>query len=116
MKKTGMTLFVAGLTLLPTMAMSNDFSTVTRVQYVMDCMDANPKMNVYEAVHKCSCVADKLAAVFTQREFEDINAGFMYRNLPADRGAMLRDDKDLSSGVKLFKKTHSEAYQSCRIR
>ena len=40
------TLFATGLALLPTMAMSNDFSTVTRVHFVMDCMEANPKMNV----------------------------------------------------------------------
>ncbi|MCX4188125.1 hypothetical protein [Methylophaga sp. OBS4] len=116
MKIAGITLIAAGLTVVPTMAMSNDFSTVTRVQYVMDCMEANPHMNVYEGAHKCSCVVDKLAEVFSQTEFEDISAGFMYRNLPADRGATFRDDKQIRSGLKLFEKTQTEAYQSCRIR
>jgi hypothetical protein len=116
MKIAGITLIAAGLTVVPTMAMSNDFSTVTRVQYVMDCMEANSHMNVYEGVHKCSCVVDKLAEVFTQTEFEDISVGFMYRNLPADRGATFRDDKQIRSGLKLFEKTQAEAYQSCRIR
>jgi len=116
MNKAGLTLVVAGLTLLPGLAMSNDFSTVTRVHYVMDCMDNHSGMNVYESVHKCSCVADKIAEVFTEREFEDINAGYMYRNLPADRGATFRDDKQITSGIKLFEKTHAEAYQACNLR
>ncbi len=115
MKKAGMTLFAAGLVMLPAMAMSNDFSTVTRVHYVMDCMTANEDMNVYESTHKCSCVVDKLAEVFTAEEFEDLNVGFMYKNLPADRGATFRDDKQIRSGLKLFEETHAKAYKECRI-
>lgn len=116
MKIAGMTMLAAGLTVLPTMAMSNDFSTVTRVQYVMDCMTANSDMNVYEGVHKCSCVVDKLAEVFSEKEFEDISVGYMYKNMPADRGATFRDDKQISSGLKLFNETNEKAYKECRIR
>ncbi len=108
-------LFATGLALLPTMAMSNDFSTVTRVHFVMDCMDANPNMNVYEGVHKCSCVADKLAEAFSEKEFEDISAGFMYKNLPADKGAEFRDDKGIKKGLKLFQEVNQTAYKECRI-
>jgi hypothetical protein len=116
MKIAGTSLIAAGLMILPTMAMSNDFSTVTRVHYVMDCMSANPELNVYEATHKCSCVVDKLAEVFTQKEFEDISVGFRYKNLPADRGATFRDDKQIKTGLKLFEQTHADAYKACRIR
>lgn len=117
MKKAGMTLFAAGLAMLPAMAMAdNDFSTVTRVHYVMDCMAANPDMNVYEGTHKCSCVVDKIAEVFTEKEFEDISAGYMYKNLPADRGATFRDDKGIKSGLQLFEETNAKAYEECRIR
>jgi len=107
----------AGLFLLPSITMANDFSTVTRVQFVMDCMELNQgKMNAYETVHKCSCVVDELAKTFTQTEFEDANAGFRFRNLPGDRGAQFRDDKGVQSGIKLFKQAHSDAYEECRIR
>jgi len=117
MKKTSMSLLVAGLVTLPTLAIANDFSTVTRVHYVQDCMQLNAgKMNVYEASHKCSCVVDKLAEVFTQTQFEDANAGFQFSNLPGDRGGMFRDDTDVQDGIALFKKTHADAYDSCRIR
>lgn len=108
---------VAGLFLLPGVSMANDFSTVARVQFVMDCMTLNEgKMNVYESVHKCSCVLDKIAESFTQSEFENANAGFRFRNLPGDRGAQFRDDKGVTSGIKLFKQVHADAYDSCRIR
>jgi len=116
MKIAGTSLIAAGLMILPTMAMSNDFSTVTRVHYVNDCMTANADMNVYEGTHKCSCVIDKIAEVFSEKEFEDISVGFRYKNLPADRGATFRDDKDITSGLKLYDKTIVEAYEECRIR
>jgi len=116
MKKAGMTLIAAGMTILPALSMANDFSTVTRVQYVMDCMTANPQLNVYEGAHKCSCVVDKIAEVFTQQEFEDISVGYMYKNLPADRGATFRDDKGVRKGLKLFEETNANAYKECRIR
>ncbi|MDH5358496.1 MAG: hypothetical protein OEY48_02475 [Gammaproteobacteria bacterium] len=116
MKKGSMSLLAAGLVVIPGIGLANDFSTVTRVQYVLECMDANPKMNVYEAVHKCSCVADKLADVFSQREFEEANTGFQMRNMPADRGGMFRDDADVKEGIGLFQKTHADAYDNCRIR
>ena len=117
MKHPRLSLIAAGLLVLPAAGMANDFSTVTRVQYVMDCIQVNErKMNIYEATHKCACVIDKLAAVFTQRDFEDADTGFQLRNLPGDRGGVFRDDTDVSSGIGLFKKTHIEAYASCRIR
>ncbi|WP_438971726.1 hypothetical protein [Methylophaga sp.] len=116
MKIAGKSLIAAGLMILPTLGMTNDFSTVTRVHYVMDCMTANEGMNVYEGTHKCSCVVDKLAEVFTEREFEDISVGFRYKNLPADRGATFRDDKNIQSGLKLYEKTTAEAYKACRIQ
>ena len=117
MKKASMLLLAAGLVALPGLGVANDFSTVTRVHYVQDCIKLNEgKMNIYETTYKCSCVVDKLAEVFTQSQFEDVNAGFQYRNLPGDRGGMFRDDTDVKDGITLFQETHVAAYESCRIR
>ena len=117
MEKTGMSLLADGSVVLPGLGIPNDFSTVTRVHYVQDCISLNEgKMNIYESTYKCSCVVDKLAEVFSQTQFEDANAGFQFRNLPGDRGGMFRDDTDVTDGISLFKKTHAEAYKTCRIR
>jgi hypothetical protein len=117
MKHPRLSLIAAILLMLPGISVANDFSTVTRVQFVMECMQLNAEnMNLYEATHKCSCVVDKLAEVFTQREYEDANTGFQMRNMPGDRGGVFKDDADVTSGIGLFKKTHADAYASCRIR
>jgi hypothetical protein len=117
MKHPRLSLLAASLLILPAVTVANDFSTATRVQYVMDCIQLNgAKMNLYEATHKCSCVVDKLAEVFTEREFEDANTGFQLQNMPGDRGGVFKDDADVTDGIGLFKKTHEEAYKSCRIR
>ena len=117
MNKAGITLLMAGLLTLPGISSANDFTTVTRVQYVQDCIASNQgKMNIYEATNKCSCVIDKLAESFTQVEFEDADTGFQYRNLPGDRGAMFRDDTDVVDVIDEFQKAHVEAYKSCRMR
>jgi len=64
MKHPQLSLIAASLLMLPGIGMANDFSTVTRVQFVMECIQLNDgKMNLYEATHKCSCVVDKLAEV-----------------------------------------------------
>jgi len=117
MKKISISVLFAGVLALPSLSVANDFTTVTRVHYVQDCITLNEgKMNIYEATYKCSCVIDELAAVFTQRQFEDANAGFQFSNLPGDRGGMFRDDMDIKDGIALFKETHAAAYESCRIR
>lgn len=116
MKKISLAMLAAGMVVLPSLASANDYSTVTRVQYVMDCMHANPGMNVYEAVNKCSCVVDKLAENFSQREFEDINTAYQLRNMPADKGGEFRDDQISKDSMKKFQKVHAEAYKYCRIK
>ena len=116
MKKISLAMLAAGMVVLPSISSANDYSTVTRVQYVMDCMHANPSMNVYEAVNKCSCVVDQLADNFSQREFEDINTAYQLRNMPADKGGEFRDDPGSKSLMKKFKKVHAAAYKYCRIR
>jgi len=116
MRRAGLSLLVAGLVIAPSLVMANDFTTVTRVHYVQECIDANPKMNLYEATYKCSCVIDKIAEEFTQTAFEEANTGFQLRNMPADRGGMFRDDADVTDGIRTFKQVHEDAYKSCKIR
>ncbi|MCB2425926.1 hypothetical protein [Methylophaga pinxianii] len=119
MKKTSLTVLFASMAMLSAAAIADDhvdFSTVTKVQYVTDCMQANNKLNVYEGINKCSCVVDKLDEAFTQTEFEDISTAYMYRNLPADRGAQFRDDKGLSSGMDKYEEVSATAYKECRIQ
>ncbi|ODN67435.1 MULTISPECIES: hypothetical protein [Methylophaga] len=119
MKKASLTVLLASMSMLSATAFADgvaDFSTVNKVQYVNDCMQANTKLNLYEGVHKCSCVIDLLDDAFTQTEFEDISTAYMYRNLPADRGAQFRDHKELRSEIKKYEEVSAAAYKTCRIQ
>ena len=117
MKKTSISLIIAGMMTLPSISTANNFLTVTTVQYVQQCIELNSgTMNLYESTYKCSCVVDKLAEVFTQTEFEEADTGYQLKNMPGDRGGEFRDDKNVMSGIGLFQKTHAEAYASCRMR
>ena len=96
MKKTSLTVLFASMTMLSASAIADDhmdFSTVTKVQYVNDCMQANTNLNVYEGVHKCSCVVDKLDEAFTQT-----------------------DDEGLSGGIDKYEEVSASAYKECRIQ
>jgi hypothetical protein len=116
MRRVSLPMLLAGLMAIPAASYANDFSTVTRVHYVQECIDSNPKMNLYEATYKCSCVVDKLAEEFTQKEFEEADTGFQMRNFPADRGAMFRDDADVVDGIGRFNHVHAQAYVDCKIK
>lgn len=119
MKKTSLTVLFASMTMLSATAIADnqmDFSTVTKVQYVHDCMEANTDLNVYEGVHKCSCVVDKLDEAFNQTDFVDISTAYMYRNMPADKGAQFRDNEGLSDGIDKYEEVSATAYKECRIQ
>ncbi len=123
MKKAGLVLLMSTMIGAPLGVMAesnttsrNDYPTDMRVKYVLDCMDRNAKMNVYESVHKCSCVIDKVAEKLTIREFEDGAVTFRLKNLPADRGGVFRDNDDAQESLVSLKQVQAEAYDACRIK
>lgn len=115
MKKAGFSILFAGLIAMPAMAVTNDYPTSVRVQYVLDCMTANQKLNVYEAVSKCSCVIDEIAEKFTLRDYEDATISFQMKNMAADRGGVFRDDDDANSDIGKFKQIQNDAYKTCKL-
>ena len=98
------------------MAEKNNYPTEMRVKYVLDCMTHNGDMNVYESTSKCSCVIDKIAEDFTEREFDDGAVTFQLMNMPADRGATFRDNKEAQTSLKTLKSAQMEAYDACNIK
>jgi hypothetical protein len=119
MKKLGLMVLMGSLLSTP-MVMAeqekNDYPTKMRVQYVLDCMDSHPKMNVYESVHKCSCVIDKIAEKLTDREFDDGAVTFKLKNLPADRGGVFRDNDEGQESLVSLKQAQEAAYDSCKLK
>ncbi|MCC5795783.1 MAG: hypothetical protein JJU48_00480 [Methylophaga sp.] len=114
MKKLSISLFAAAIVSIPSVAAANDFSTMTRVMYVQDCVEANPHMNLYESTNKCSCVIDEIAKEYTQLEYEDAAASYKYRNMVADRGRTVR--QNTREAVGKFEKLLLTSYETCKMR
>ena len=114
MKKLSISLFAAAMVSVPGLAAANDFSTLTRVMYVQDCVEANPHMNLYESTNKCSCVIDEISKEYTQLEYEDAAASYKYRNMVADRGRTVR--QNTREAVSKFEVVLQASYESCKMR
>lgn len=115
MNKVSKTLLAAAMITLPGIVMAHDYSTVTRVHYVQECLHANDDMNIYEGTNKCSCVIDQIAEVFDEPTFQELDAGYTYSNMTADRGKTVRNSTGLSDELKLFEATLLSSYEQCRI-
>jgi hypothetical protein len=116
MNKACKTLLAAALVALPGLAMANDYATTTRVHYVQECIHANSEMNIYEGTYKCSCVIDQIAEKFDENKFQELNAGYTFRNMVADRGRTVRGSPNLSEELVEFQDTLLAAYQQCKLK
>ncbi|EMR12662.1 hypothetical protein MPL1_09290 [Methylophaga lonarensis MPL] len=114
MNKLSTSLFAAAMIAIPSLAAANDFSTMTRVQYVQECVQSNPHMNLYESTNKCSCVIDEIAKEYNQVEFDDAAASYKYRNMVADRGRTVRQNS--REAVSKFEKVLLTSYETCKMR
>lgn len=116
MNKAFKTLSAAALVAMPGLLMAHDYATTTRVHYVQECIHANPDMNIYEGTYKCSCVIDQIAEKFDENTFQELNAGYTFGNMVADRGKTVRGSTNLSEELQLFQETLLSAYQHCKLK
>ncbi len=110
--------FIAGLLLallLPAAASAaNDFPTVARVEYVLDCM-REAKTPPQESLYKCSCVIDNIAQKVSYDEFIELSTLANAIPIAGERGGALRDLKDGRKRVSSLRQLQSEARRSCLV-
>ncbi len=68
----------------------NDFPTLARVEYVMQCMLERGGQN-YDNLYHCVCAADTLASKLSYEEFAQAQAFTYLYNTPGERGGEFRD-------------------------
>ena len=91
---------------------SNDFPTLARVEYVLQCMLEHGGQN-YDNLYHCVCAADTLASHLTYDEFAQAQTFTYLYNTPGERGGEFRDppqSKDLRTRLKEAKVS---AQQKC---
>jgi hypothetical protein len=114
--KLSMTIRLLPLTLLllAGAAGANDFPTVDRVNYVMECMRTHPGAH-FEMVSKCSCAVDALAKQVKYADYVEMNTAANANSIGGERGSYIRDTEALQSKIKRYRELQNRAKKGCFI-
>jgi hypothetical protein len=91
---------------------SNDFPTLTRVEYVLSCMQEKGGKN-YDNLYHCVCAVDKIAAQMSHEEFMQAQTFETNKNLAGERGGVFRDPPQSKTLRDKLKAVNDEAVASC---
>jgi hypothetical protein len=89
----------------------NDYPTLARVEYVVDCMRTTGPAE--ENVYKCACVIDRIAEKMKYDDFVEASTFSKYASTAGERGAVFRDTDDAKKKAKLYRETETGAFKSC---
>lgn len=94
------------------LAHANDFPTRARVEFVLDCM-SNSKAPSQEALYKCSCAIDAIAAKVSYAAWVDLSTIANSITMAGERGGVIRDMKDGRKLSASFRELQENARKSC---
>ncbi|HPE58740.1 MAG: hypothetical protein KDI15_09595 [Thiothrix sp.] len=112
-------LLLGGMLLtLPVMAAEerpvNDFSTQTRVEYVLGCMSQYGGEN-YDNMYHCACAIDKIAALMSHDTYISSTTLAAMIDTPGERSGVFRDATGGRKAVRAFQQTLRDAEASCGL-
>ena len=93
-------------------APANDFPTLTRVEYVLSCMQEKGGRN-YDNLYHCVCAVDKIAAKMSHEEFMQAQTFETNKNLAGERGGVFRDPPQSKVLRDKLKAVNDEAVAAC---
>lgn len=91
------------------------YSTVLRVEFVLECM-RDREGTRYEMMNKCSCVLDRLGEIYSADEFVDARTTSKAITISGERGAVLRDNEQVKQVVFAFRDAVKRAEADCFLR
>ena len=112
MKKMRLLLLLAAGS--PMVAHANDFPTTDRVEYVLECMAAQPGKQEY--LYKCSCTIDRIAQQVGYIEYVEISTALRYQGLRGPGGAAFRDPESVQAMANKYKTLQAKARSACDIK
>jgi hypothetical protein len=89
----------------------NDYPTDVRADYVFACMQTNGRTR--EALEKCSCSIDQIAALLPYKEYEAAETVMSVRQKGGENVAMFNSYAPLLEKVKNLKRAQVEAELRC---
>jgi hypothetical protein len=114
MKTTLLRLIPLALASFGGAAAANDFPTVDRVNYVMECMRTHPGSH-FEMVSKCSCAVDALAKQIKYADYVELSTATNANSIGGERGSYIRDVDVLQVKIKRYRELQTRAKQGCFI-
>jgi hypothetical protein len=97
----------------PLGAYANDFPTVDRVEYVIECMKNHKGKHEY--LYKCSCVIDHIAKELGYEEYVETSTALRNQSLSGPRGAEFRDPDLIKQMAKKYKTSQAGANKACFV-
>jgi hypothetical protein len=91
---------------------NNDFPTLTRVEYVLSCMQEKGGKN-YDNLYHCVCAVDKIAAKMSHEEFMQAQTFETNKNLAGERGGVFRDPPQSKVLRDKLKAVNEDAISAC---
>ncbi len=91
---------------------ANDFPTLTRVEYVLSCMQEKGGKN-YDNLYHCVCAVDKIAEKMSHEEFLQAETFETNKNLAGERGGVFRDPPQSKALRDKLKTVSDEAIAAC---
>ena len=90
----------------------NNYPTLDRVQYVLECAQNYPDKVHQEMVFKCSCAIDEIAKQISYDDFINDWTASKAISIAGDRGA-IREHQMVKGMVKQFKDVQGSAQKTC---
>ena len=108
-------LVLSGCASTPEQIPVNDFSTQTRVEYVLECMNQRGGQS-YQHFYPCVCSVDKIATMLSNAEYTQAQTYARFRSLPGERGSVFRDPPKARNLRKRLTEAKSLAAKVCNLK
>jgi hypothetical protein len=95
-------------------APANDFPTVARVEYVLECMNSHGGKQEY--LYTCACAVDRIGAELAYDDYVTMSAALRYQTLEGPRGAEFRDPQNVKAMAAKYKAIQEGAARACMLR
>lgn len=100
--------------LVPALACANDFPTLARMEYVLECMKDHGGKQEY--LYKCSCAVDRIAAKMNYDDFVEADTALRYQGLGGERGGEFRDPPGVREMARSYKAIKQQANAACFVK
>ncbi|QJD31424.1 hypothetical protein GNH96_11800 [Methylococcus geothermalis] len=91
---------------------ANDFPTLTRVEYVLQCMQEHGGQN-YDNMYHCACAVDVIAKAMAPEEYDQAVTFTNLFGMAGERGSVFRDPPQSEQLRKKLKDAKAAANDTC---